>query len=88
VEVHEVRRRAVCVPVEHIEAYRRHPAVLVTTWVPVAPETEERSLATALRSAFNDVNLQRVVPAGQGIVLSAVLRRPRAISSRTRTRYS
>jgi hypothetical protein len=58
------------VPVDSIDVYRGHPAVLVETWVPVAPGVDAPSLSTALQGALPDMpDVQRFAAAGQGVVV-------------------
>lgn len=65
----EVKRYAVFEPVESIESCRRHPAVLVSTYLPL-PATDVGVVVQVLRSRLlRDANVEQVVPAGRGLHL-------------------
>jgi len=69
-ERNDIKRHAFYEPVETIELYRRHPAVLVTTYLPLSAATDPRLVANELRRSLTDANIQQVIPAGPGLVLT------------------
>ena len=58
-----LRNRAVTVDAAEIEAYARHPALLVTTIVDL-PNTDVRTLSNSMRTMFTDANTQQIIPVG------------------------
>jgi len=62
-----VLREAFFVPIERIETYRDHPALLVTTLLTL-PDVDARHLANCLHALLTDENTQSVVPVGSNTV--------------------
>jgi type II secretory pathway component GspD/PulD (secretin) len=58
-----LRDRTVSVAAADVEAYARHPALLVTTVVEL-PSTDVRTLSNSMRTMFTDANTQQIIPVG------------------------
>jgi hypothetical protein len=69
-ELNTAKRHAFFEPIETIEAYRRHPAVLVTTYLPLSSATDTRMVAMEMRRSLTNANIHQVIPAGGGLILT------------------
>ena len=58
-----IRAHARFISVDHLEAMRDHPAMLVTTVVSL-PHTDVRQLSNSMRTLITDANTQQMLPAG------------------------
>ena len=58
-----VRKRAVFVTADELEAWAAHPAVLIQTIVSL-PHVDVRQLSNSLRTLITDANTQQMLPAG------------------------
>ena len=55
--------RARHVPAAELDAWARHPAILVTTVIDL-PNSDVRTMSNSMRSMFTDVNTQQLIPVG------------------------
>lgn len=58
-----LRNTAIFVTAEEVQAYSRHPAILVTTVINM-PSTDVRTLSNSMRTMFTDANTQQIIPVG------------------------
>lgn len=58
-----VRSKAVVVPIESIDLWKDHPAIIVSTVVDL-PNMDVRQVSNSLRTMITDANTQQLIPAG------------------------
>ena len=63
-----VRRNAIYVPPEELDAWRTRAATLVTTSLEL-PNTDVRTLSNSLRTMLTDANTQQIIPVGNSNTL-------------------
>jgi hypothetical protein len=58
-----VRRSAIYVPEEQLDAWSDRPATLITTLLAL-PKTDVRTLSNSMRTMLTDANTQQIIPVG------------------------
>jgi hypothetical protein len=67
-----VKRDALFVPIERIDTYRDHPAMLVSTVVPLPEGADPRTVTNAMRTMLTDANTQSITPVGNAVEITGL----------------